>query len=147
MPEFTYPYTDDFMEFDEPSGHYILTEKALVEKAGLDVRARILATSTVNPETVVEKLRKTTSDMVYQYIHEFNVDNLRQDYLIAKIPELRPIVMKAMLYQAEHICFNGNGYFSPVKEDRQNAINELCKSVLNTVIPCLGASILYTGRL
>lgn len=142
-----YPYNDDYMVVDELSGHYKLTEKALIEKVGVDVRARILATSTVNPENVVEKLVQTTSDMVYQYIHECNIDNARQDYLISKVPELRPIILKAMVYQAEHVCFNGNGYVSPVKEERENAINALCKSVLNTVVPRLGVPITHAGRI
>lgn len=141
-----YPYSDDFMKFDDLTGHYILDEKALLRN-GYDIRSRIIATSTINPENVVKNFLNTTSDMVYQYIHGFNVDNQRQDYLIAKIPALRPIIQKAMEYQAVYIMTVGNLYLSTSREDRAMAIDTLCKDILDTVIPEIGVSITYLGRL
>lgn len=64
------PYSDDYMVFDKIKGHYVLTEKALFEKCGTDIRTRLSDNSTVNPDTVINMLLSTVSDCVYAYIHE-----------------------------------------------------------------------------
>ena len=139
------PYSDDYLFYDAGSGHYVLTEKALMEVYGIDVRARIAQTSTVNPESVIRNFTRTVSDMVYQFIHEHNVDNCRQDFLIAHVPELRDIIQRAMGYQAVYVMNVGNLYLSAKPEERASAIDYLCQSVLNNVVPVLGVSILYGG--
>lgn len=140
-----YPYSDDYMRYDEITGHYILTERALIERLGMDLRARMSATSTVNPENVIENFLCTVSDMVYEYVHAFNVDNYRQDCWIAAVPEFRQILQKAMEYQAMYVSHVGNLYLSTDANERENAIDALCKGVLGTVVPRLGVSILYAG--
>lgn len=139
------PVSNDYMYYNESSGHYELTEKALLELHGINIRARIAATSTITPESVIQNFTRTVSDMVYQFIHDHNVDNGRQDYLIAHIPELRDIIQRAMGYQAVYVLNVGNLYLSSKPEERANAIDYLCQSVLNTVVPRLGVSILYSG--
>lgn len=138
-------YSDDYMFYNERSGHYELTEKALMEMYGINIRARIAQNSTINPEIVIQNFVRTVSDMVYQFIHEHNVDNCRQDYLISHIPELRDIIQRAMGYQAVYVMNVGNLYLSPKPEERAAAIDYLCQSVLNNVVPGLGVSILYSG--
>lgn len=140
-----YPYSDDYMRYDEITGHYRLTERALIERLGMDLRARMSATSTVNPENVIENFLCTVSDMVYEYIHAFNVDNCRQDRWIAVVPDFRPILQKAMEYQAMYVAHVGNLYLSTDANERENAIDVLCKNILGTVVPHLGVSLLYTG--
>lgn len=141
------PYSDDYMFYDERSGHYELTEKALMEVYGINIRARLAATSTVNPESVIQNFTRTVSDMVYQFIHGHNVNNKRQDFLISIIPELREIIQRAMGYQAVYVMNVGNLYLSTKPEERANAIDYLCQSVLGNAVPCLGVSILYSGVL
>ena len=48
----TYPYNDEYMVVDELTGHYVLTETALLSR-GIDLRARLSETSTVSPENVI----------------------------------------------------------------------------------------------
>lgn len=139
------PYSDDYMRYDEASGHYVLTEKALMEKCGVNLRARMSETALVSPEVAIERVVTTVSDMVYQFIHEHNVNNARQDCLISTVPELREIVQKAMVYQAIYVLNVGNLYLSTKPEERAVAIDYLAQSVLNNTVPCLGVSILYTG--
>lgn len=139
------PYSDDFLYYNETSKHYILTEKALTDKVGIDLRARMAADSFVSPETVISSFTRTISDMIYQFIHEHNIDNARQDFLIGTVPELRGIIQKAMEYQALYVINVGNLYMSTKPEDRAAAIDYLAQSTLGTVVPCLGFSILYTG--
>ncbi len=139
------PYSDDFLYFNEETGHYELTEKALTDKVGLDLRARLSQNATVTPEVVIGTFVRTVSDMIYQFIHEYNVDNARQDCLIAAVPELRRIIQKAMEYQAVYVANVGNLYLSTKPEERAIAIDYLAQSVLNTSVACLGRSILYAG--
>lgn len=148
MPEekTVYPYDDDFMVFDEITGQYVITEKALLSR-GIDLRARLAATSTVSPEAVIDTVTHTASEMIYQYIHAFNIDNEAQDAIIAKVPSMRGIIYRALLYQAVYICNVGNLYLSTKADERAMAIDELAKGVLNTVIPDIGVQITFTGPL
>ncbi len=139
------PYSDDFLYWDEVTNHYVLTEKALIESAGINIRERMAETALVNPETAIKSFTRTVSDMIYQFIHEHNVDNARQDCLIANVPELRQIVRRAMEYQAVYVMNVGNLYLSPKPEERAAAIDYLAQSILGNVVPCLGISILYSG--
>lgn len=141
------PYSDDFLFYNEQTGHYELTEKALVEKAGVNLRARMADTSLITPEVAISNFTRTVSDMIYQFIHEHNVNNARQDFLIATVPELRQIIQKAMEYQAIYVLNVGNLYLSTKPEERAVAIDYLAQSVLNNTVPCLGISILYGGMI
>ncbi len=139
------PYSDDYMYFNEQTNHYELTEKALTESVGLNIRARIAESALVNPEVAIRSFCRTISDMIYQFIHQHNVDNHRQDCLIAAVPELRQIIQKAMEYQAVYVANVGNLYLSTKPEERAVAIDYLAQSTLGNVVPCLGISILFGG--
>lgn len=139
------PYSDDFLFFNKHSGHYELTEKALVERVGVNLRARMAETATINPETAIYSFIRTVSDMIYQFIHEHNANNAKQDSLIATVPELRQIIQKAMEYQAVYVLNVGNLYLSAKPEERAVAIDYLAQSILCNVVPCLGISIIYGG--
>lgn len=141
------PYSDDFLFYNEQTGHYELTEKALVEKAGVNLRARMADTSLITPEVAISNFTRTVSDMIYQFIHEHNVNNARQDFLIATVPELRQTIQKAMEYQAIYVLNVGNLYLSTKPEERAVAIDYLAQSILNNTVPCLGISILYGGAI
>lgn len=139
------PYSDDNMTFDENVGQYVLTEKAIMENCAIDLRSRLTESGAISPDLIIGRLVRTVSDMVYGYIHKFNVNNPKQDRIIATVPSARTMIRRAMEYQAEHVMLVGNLTYSEKPEERQNAINELCKSVLETVLPELGRSILYSG--
>ncbi len=141
------PYSDDYMRYDEASGRYVLTEKALMEKCGINLRARMSETALVSPEVAIENLVTTVSDMIYQFIHAHNQNTPRQDFLIATVPELRTIIQKAMVHQAIHVLTVGNLYLSTKPEERTMAISYLAQGVLGDAVPCLGVSILYTGAI
>ena len=139
-----YPYNDEFMVVDEISNHYVLTEAALLNY-GIDLRARLTRSSTVSPENSINSILQTASDMIYQYIHSFNADNDLQDTLILQIPSLRPIIYKAMLYQAVYVLNVGNLYLSTKEDERKNAIDMLARQVLLTTVKELKVPITYTG--
>ncbi len=139
------PYSDDYLTFNENTGHYELTEKALIEHAGINLRARMSQNSYVSPETVINTFTRRISDMIYQFIHTHSIHNARQDALIATIPELRQIIAKAMETQAVYVLTVGDLYLSTKPEERARAIDEIAQGILGNVVPCLGCSILYTG--
>ena len=141
------PYSDDYLYFDDTTQHYVLTEKALSERVGIDLRARLARGSTVTPEAVINNFNQTVSDMLYEYIHEFSMDNVAQDCLIAHSAFMRRIIFEAMKYQAIYVAAVGNLYLSTKAEERENAIDHLAKSKLTTVNPYWGCSILYGGNL
>ena len=101
--------------------------------------------TTVIPDTVIENVVQTASDMIYQYIHMHNIDNQMQDYIIAKVPSARQVIYRAMLYQVMYVCNVGNLYLSKEKADRDAAIDVLAIQILNTTLPEVGRSVLYTG--
>ena len=138
------PYSDDIMIYNELTGRYILTETA-IENNGISLRARLSANRTINPTTVINSLLTRASDMIYNYIHAFNIDNRHQDYLIANIPELRIIIYRAMLQQVEYILMNGDLSRSVDKDKRDIAIDASAKQTLETVVPSLGVPITYIG--
>ena len=139
------PYSDDYLHYDEQTAHYELTEKALIEKVGVNLRTRMAEGALVSPETAIKSFTRTVSDMIYQFIHQHNVNNDRQDCLIATIPELRQIIQKAMEYQAIYVLNVGNLYLSTNPEERAIALDYLAQSVLGNTVRCLGISILYAG--
>ena len=139
------PYSDDYLFYNEQTNHYELTEKALIERVGVNLRARMAEGALINPEVAIHSFTRTISDMIYQFIHEHNVRNERQDHLISILPELRQIVQKAMEYQAIYVLNVGNLYLSTKPEERAIAIDYLAQSTLGNTVPCLGVSILYSG--
>ena len=68
--------SDDYLVFDELTGHYVLTEKSLIDNVGFNIRARMGEGALVNPEVAIKNFTQTVSDMIYQFIHEHNVDNI-----------------------------------------------------------------------
>ena len=139
-----FPYDDEYMKFDEERGQYVLTEKALIDR-GINLRADFSETDTITPDAGILTIVYTASDMIYGYIHEFSVDNMRQDYLISKLPSLRKIIFEAMLYQAIYIRRVGNLYLSTDDNERKKAIDEIAKQWLGRTVPELCTSILYAG--
>ncbi len=133
------PYTDDFMRFDEQSGHYVLTEKAITDKCGIDLRARLSQDKTVNADIVINRICCTVSDMIYSFIHEFSICDKRQDCLIATVPELRNAVQKAMEYQMEFFLANGSLYLSVEDSAIGKEIHRMSQNIL------IDSGICYTG--
>lgn len=140
----TFPYSDDYMRFDEPSGRYIITEAAL-EAEGIFLRARLSRSPMINAVTVINGLCKTATNHVYNYIHKFSNDNYRQDVLITKVPSLRPIIYNALVEQVKYVYFGGDRTLARDREEQALYMAPLAIDALNTAVPELGCSILYTG--
>ena len=103
-----FPYDDEYMIFDELTGRYVLTEKYITDVLAVDLDTRITERTTINPQGMKKQLLRLASNHVYNFIHEHNVDNMRQDCFIAKVPSLRKIIMQAMGEQFIYILQNGD---------------------------------------
>ncbi len=135
----TYSYNDDYMTFDELTGHYVLTEKAIVERCAVDIRARFAEDRTVNPEIVINKLCRTASDQIYEFIHNYSIYNKRQDCMIACNPNVRAAVQRAMEYQVEYILGNGDIFMSLQTSDEGKEIHKISREIL------VNSGICYSG--
>ena len=147
MPEVTYPYSDDNMTFNETLNQYLLTENAL-RTFGVNLRARLSATSAVSQEQQITYIMYRVSNIIYGFIHEHNNNTELQDYYLAHVPSLRQILFKAMLAQALYMFHVGVLDDSTDEKLRtmtitNEAIRELNKSVPELRLP----TILYSGRL
>ena len=142
----TYPYSDDYMKFDELSNKYVLTEAALIAN-GINIRSRLSHNKMENSTSVINRVLKRVSELIYNYIHSFNNDNKTQDELIAHIPSLRNIIYNAMLNQAEYFLYKGDLSRSADRTLRMLAIDETAKEYLNTIVNEIGVPITYAGGL
>lgn len=143
----TYPYSDEYMIFDETTGRYVLTEKYLIEKIGVDLSANVNERGAVNPQILVKRFLTEVSDDIYEFIHQYNVNTARQDWLIAHLPSLRGIIQKAMDKQFVYSRLNGLLGYSADKDVQTQGICPKARDTLMQIVPELGFSILYTGRI
>lgn len=139
-----HPYSTEYMAFDEVTCRYVLTEAAL-EANGTQLRKRLTRNRATNATAVINRFLRRVSDIIYNYIHEFNADNKRQDEWIATLPSGRRIIEQAMLEQCEYMLMNGDLSRSVELDKRRAAIDMSAKMTLDTVIPELGVPITYTG--
>ena len=138
-----YPYTDEYMRFDELSKRYVLTERALVS-IGIDVRAIVQSQGGGAPTTIINRACTRTSEMIYGYIHSFSCNNERQDVIVATVAPFRPIIYRALIQQAEYYFLVGDLSRSPDVAQRALAIDESAKETLATFVQGYG-SIIYAG--
>lgn len=144
MDGVTYPYNDEYMVVDELTGHYVLTEAALLSR-GIDLRARLSKTSTVSPENVVKGYNERISEQIYWFIHEHSFDTQKQDFLILTIPSLRQKMFRALLAQTIFVYERGDGFLDFKIQYKLEAIDNIAKGILGENLPELNKSILYTG--
>ena len=132
------------MIFNADKCQYVITEQALIN-TGIFLRDRIARTRCPSPEYVINGILEDVSDMIYDFIHECNVDNEIQDYIIVNYPSARAIIERAMVKQAEYVIYNGNLYLSVDENERSKAISEESKKILGRTIKEIGTTILYLG--
>lgn len=140
-----YPYNDDYMYFDSDRNRYILTQKCVLDKYGVDLESALSERKAVNAQVMVQAFLREVSDDIYDYIHEYNANTHKQDMLIAYVPSLRKIVQTAMEKQFLYNRLNGILGFSAVKDEQDQAVCPKAKKALEQIAPELGISILYTG--
>lgn len=134
------PYSNDYMIYDELTHRYVLTEAAILQKFGIDLRVA----AKDNPNGVTAIL-DTVSNMVYQRIHDANVCAELQDRIIACTSAGREIVYRAMLEQFIYVKTVGDLRRTTDRSKRDLWFDMNAETILETVIPETGKSLLYAG--
>ena len=96
---------------------------------------------------MIKRLLKLVSNHIYNFIHTYNVNTAKQDYYIATVPSLRKIIQTAMEEQFLFVSQVGDLSRSSDPQKRLQYIDEQAKMTLGQIVPELGRSILYTGRI
>ena len=141
----SYPYSDEYMVFDEDTKRYVLTTKYVYDKIGVDMEGTLKEREAINAQVLANRFLVEVSDDIYDFIHKHNVNTARQDYWIASIPSLRKIIQKAMEQQFVYSRLNGLLGYSSDKDVQAQAVCPKAVNTLAQIVPELGISILYTG--
>lgn len=136
------PYTDTYMTYDEITGRYILTAKAVFDKLGIDLTGAIKD----NPNGVSGLLNRI-SILTYKKIHEHNADNAIQDSMIACSEGGRKIIFEAMIEQFLYVKTVGDLSMSTDVSKRALWFSDTAYEILMRPIPEFGQSVCYTGVL
>jgi len=135
---------DNYMIFDELTNQYKLTEKAIL-RMGIDLRSRLAERKAPNPEMIIERFLDDVSTTIYAYIHDCNINNERQDWLIRHTESGREYVYRAMLQQAPYLLKNGNLLYSVKPEERAVAVIDSAKAILSRPLRETGRALTYAG--
>lgn len=140
-----YPYSDEYMIFEEDSKRYVLTSKYVFEVLGVDLEGALSERKAVNAQVMAKQFLTEVSDDIYDFIHSHSFNTDRQDYFIAKAPSLRKIIQKAMGQQFVYSRLNGLLGYSVEAEKQQARVCPKARETLLQIVPELGFSILYMG--
>lgn len=141
----TYPYSDEYMIFDEATNRYVLTEKYVLDELGIDLSERVNERNAINQQIAVKRVLKQVSNQIYNYIHEHCISDALRDCVMYKCPSARPILQEAMSEQFLYIAQKGDLSRSTDQEKRRLAMDENAVSALLRILPEVGYSLLYTG--
>ena len=141
----TYPYNDDYMVFDSTSNQYILTEKYALEQLGLNLAEMVNERNAINQQIAVNRILKTVSNQIYNFIHRHCFNDHLRDSVIAIMPSARHIIKGAMGEQLVYMAMKGDLSRSTDPVKRQYDIDENAKAILLKTIPEVGYCLLYTG--
>lgn len=133
------PYDDEYMVFDEMTGHYVLTSKYVLDSYGIDLFDCVNDRNSANAQIAANALLKRVSNMVYNFIHDYSIYNERQDYFIAHNDRLRAVIQQAMGEQLVYLQTVGDLSRSTDREKRALAIDENAKQIL------INSGICYSG--
>jgi hypothetical protein len=140
-----YPYSDEYMVFDEKTNRYVLTEKYILDAYGIDLQSIVNDRNAINPQAMSERVLRMVSNAVYNEIHKYNVNTQVQDQMITYVPSARDKIQRAMAEQFLYFMENGDLSRSTLPEKRALSFDKNALAVLEEVLPELGISLLYTG--
>ena len=145
MSNITYPYSDEYMTFDEDSSRYVLTSKYAFEQLGLNLDEAVNERNATTAQIAVKRILKQVSNVIYNFIHEHCISDCLRDQVIAKCPSARKIIQEAMNEQLIYMSFKGDLSRSTDPEKRKLMIDENAKAALLRIVPEVGYCLLYTG--
>ena len=145
MSTIRYPYSDEYMVFDEKTNRYILTAKYILDAYGFDLQSIVNDRNAINPQAMSERILRTVSNSVYNEIHKYNANTQAQDQMIMFVPSARAKIQRAMAEQFLYFMENGDLSRSTLPEKRALSFDKNALAVLEEILPEVGISLLYTG--
>ena len=136
---FIQPYNTDYMIFDEITGRYVLTSKAVLDNLGIDMN--IAAKDNANG---VNAFLNRVSAFTYRKVHEYGVDEF-QDKIIATTEKGRELIQEAMLEQFFYMKNVGDLSLSLKQEERALYASDRVVEIFEAVIPEIRRSLIYVG--
>lgn len=103
-----YPYDDDFLRYDYEEHRYVLTEKALLVKMGINFNNMPADPLNINPSDRARLFCEEVSEEVYLYILSESANSAWLQWELATIPALRDVVKAMLLAQAKYDIKNGH---------------------------------------
>lgn len=133
----TFPYTDKYMRYDERTHRYVLTVDYFIDVLPVDLVRR--TQNNVLAQNAVKATLDRVSNLIYGYLAKHN-DAQTIQYIIAKCPSARQIIMDAMGSQGAYVFTVGDSTLSPKPEDRAAWLDLGAEATLN------GVEVVETGR-
>ncbi|MBQ8908327.1 MAG: hypothetical protein IJY71_07065 [Clostridia bacterium] len=105
-----FPYSDAMMTYSVQTHRYTLTPYAVRQILNVDLEAVLNPAGALDKSVIANALLSNVSREIYAYIYACGLDNSLQEYLAAKHPNARGIILDAMLAQVEYMVLNGSLY-------------------------------------
>ena len=133
---FIQPYNTDYMTFDENTGRYVLTTKAVLDQLGIDLN--VLAKDNGNG---VNAFLNRVSMLTYKKMQEYGFED-GQDRIIATTETGRKIIQEAMIEQCFYVKSVGDLSLSTKKEERALYASDSLECIFEKIIPEIGKSVI-----
>lgn len=149
-----YPFDDEYMVYDYAMHRYVLTPKAVLDRLNEDLTKYSPADSANREKDVLVMLDNISSE-VYNAIYESSADYLYPEFVGAKAPSARSIILQAMLEQVKYFMFNGTISVYSGVNFKKGTISEKANSrilapnaerILNRTVREVGVPLTYQGE-
>lgn len=94
-----YPYNDEYMTYDKTLGFYVLTPKACDEYLGEEL-SYYFDGNELKQKAFIREISEDIREFINSYTYVSSIKYKR--YLMAKSPNLRPVIMQALKYQLRY---------------------------------------------
>ena len=103
-----YPYSDTEMRYLASAHRYVLTEEGVRTALGLDLLTRLNKRGVTDTAALVGQVLNQISMVVYHRIYSNAPNHYLAEYLAAKHPMARNILLEAMQQQLMYFLVNGD---------------------------------------
>lgn len=104
----TYPFSDDYMTYNDKTHRYTLTKKAVFDWLGINLDTRLNVSRLDNASAAADIALQGISRHIYGYIYARTRYKTYIEYVLAKNPECRGILQQAMLNEVDYTINNGD---------------------------------------
>lgn len=154
----TYPFDDEALTYNYEEHRYVLKKEYVLDKTGIDLSRVLNPGYSSEPQKLANQFLDELSSEIYNWIYEHNANNLYQEFVMAKSPDFRVYLKRAMLEQVLYVLRNGDlrqysginlktGQIIDPKLLKIKSISPNTQSELDKIIPGYGIAITYQGTI